>query len=221
MDPTNDAAVNTDSQDSVNTGTQDTSTGDVSTPDGSEPSPVYRTQEDFDAAFEKRLAREKKKLVKDLETAAAEEARKKSMSDTERLANEKAEAENKVKATVAAANERIVKAEARAIAAGLGVPGAKLPYITRLADFTEVDVDDDGEVDNGALTASINKVLKDIPELKASPAEAGDFQEEESLATPIGRRQVRTPDATPANNGGRSSKDQFNDILRRRGLRGS
>jgi hypothetical protein len=211
-------AVNTDSQDSVNTGTQDTSTGDVNTPDSSEPSPVYRTQEDFDAAFEKRLAREKKKLQKDLETAAAEDARKKSMSETERLANEKAEAENKLSATVASANQKIVKAEARAVAAGLGVPAQKLPYITRLADFTEVDVDDDGEVDSGALTASINKVLKDIPELKASTeADPG----EESLATPIGRRQVRTPDATPSNGGGRSSKDQFNDILRRRGLRGS
>lgn len=173
---------------------------------------VYRTQDEVDAAVEKRLARERKTIRKQIADEAAEEARKAQMTETERLKTEKQEADNKAKTVTEAANQRVVKAEARVIAATLGVSKEKLPYVIRMADpeLKAVDVDDgSGDPDSEAIEAAIKKVLTDVPELVG-----GTTEEEE---TPQQRR--RAPDATPTKNGKPDSRDQFNKLLRQRGLR--
>lgn len=65
------------------------------------------------------------------------------------------------------ANERILKAEIRAAAAGkLADPSDALLYI-KLADF---EVGEDGEVDSAALTAAIENLVKTKPYLAAQGA---------------------------------------------------
>lgn len=97
--------------------------------------------------------------------AAAEEAAK---GDLSKL-TQKAEAAEKARlAVMETANKRIVAAEAKVVAVGLGVKSERTDYAVRLADLSKVTVSDDGTVDSAALKAAIEAVLKDLPELKGT-----------------------------------------------------
>lgn len=174
---------------------------------------AFKSQQDFDSALEKRLARERRKLEKEIKEKADEEARRSRMDETERLKVEREEARQAAQAAQDKANTRIVRAEAKAQAASLGVKAEKLPYVIKLADLDGIDVDDEGEADIEAIRASVTQVLTDLPELVATP---------EPEATPEARR--RAPDASSSRGPfagigqGDESTRQFNDILRARGL---
>lgn len=76
---------------------------------------------------------------------------------------ESARAEARAEAT-SAANRRIVRSEAKAAAAGkLADPG----LISKLADLDDIEVDDDGNVDQDALNDAIEQVLESYPSLAA------------------------------------------------------
>lgn len=81
----------------------------------------------------------------------------------EEQALEEARREARAEAT-AKANERIVRANLRAAAAGLlADPSDALAFI----DISQFDVDDDGEVDSGELGDAIEDLLKRKPHLAA------------------------------------------------------
>lgn len=122
------------------------------------------TQEDLDAIVTKRLAREQKTWEAKLE----EEKKKANMTEQEKLKAALEESDNKGKAAVEAANKRIVAAEARVIAAELGVKSERIGHLLKLADLSGADVDDKGEVNAKAVKIAIEAVLKDLPELMGS-----------------------------------------------------
>lgn len=76
--------------------------------------------------------------------------------------------EGKTEATKAG-NAAIVKAEVRALAAGRMDP----KLAVRLLDLDEFSVDDDGEVDDKAITKAIDQLLKETPGLAAAANNGG------------------------------------------------
>lgn len=59
-------------------------------------------------------------------------------------------------------------------AASLGIDSAAVPYIVKLADLSDV-LDDSGAPDSGKIKAAVDKVLSDIPALKAARKEKTGF----------------------------------------------
>lgn len=76
------------------------------------------------------------------------------------------DAEKTAQDAIAQANTRIISSEARVQAVGLGIKPERVDYAVRLADLKAVTVDKDGKVDDAAVKATLEKVLKDLPELK-------------------------------------------------------
>src|SRR5690606_30749699 len=133
------------------------------------------TQEELDRLIQQRLQRERKKWEQQLE----EERRKAQMTEAERLKAEKEEAERRAKEAEAAANQRLIQAEAKVVALELGIKPERVAYAIRLANLSDVEVGENGKVDTKALKAALEQVIKDIPELKgtSTPAKSGaDFQ---------------------------------------------
>ena len=89
------------------------------------------------------------------------------LANRDKPAEELAIAERIREATAAVtskANERIVRSEVKLAAAGR----VKNPALAlKLIDTSEIDVNDDGEVDADALAAAIDTLLTDYPELAA------------------------------------------------------
>ena len=125
------------------------------------PKKIEMTQEEFDAKIEERLARERKKYAghdemktRLAELEQAEEERKKAdMTEKERAEAEKAEALQRAAdaevasaKTLEAANQRLIKAEFRAVARELSIRPDALDDALVLADLTPVKVDENGNV---------------------------------------------------------------------------
>ncbi len=130
------------------------------------------TQAELDAIIAKRLSRERKAWEQQLE----EERKKAAMTEAERLKAEKEEAEKRANELVQAANRRIIAAEAKVAAAAAGVKPERISYVLKLADLSDIEADENGNVDSKAIAAAINAVLKDLPELKGDimPPKGGD-----------------------------------------------
>lgn len=75
---------------------------------------------------------------------------------------------NALNQQIADANARALKAEmqmqAMTMASELGVTAAKIPYLLKMADMS--DVVKDGKISEEKLKESLGKVLADLPELK-------------------------------------------------------
>lgn len=128
---------------------------------GEKPVEKTFTQDELDAVISKRLARERKTWEKQMD----EERQKAAMTESERLAAEKAEAEKKADEAMGRANRILITAEAKAVAAELGVLPERLSYAVRLADLDAIEAED-GEVDTASIKAAMQKVITDLPELK-------------------------------------------------------
>lgn len=101
------------------------------------------------------------KRLRELEAAAALKDK-----PAEEQALEAARAEAREEATTKA-NERIVRAEVKAAATGK----VKNPVLAlKLIDVSAIEVDDDGEVDSDAVSAALDALLAEYPELAASAA---------------------------------------------------
>lgn len=86
---------------------------------------------------------------------------------------------NALNKQVADANARALQAETKMIAMSLagelGVSAAKMPYLLKMADMT--DVVKDGVISEDKLKENLNKVLNDVPELKtAADAQNAGFK---------------------------------------------
>lgn len=94
------------------------------------------------------------------------------MDATQKAEAEKAEAEKRASERESAALERVVKAEAKLTAHGLGVKPERVAAVIRLSDLSEVEVTD-GEPDADALKSAIEATLADYPEFKAASQSVG------------------------------------------------
>lgn len=103
----------------------------------------------------------------DLQTLIAKSQEDSAKAEQARL---RQEAES---AALSKANERLIKAEVKAAAAGkLANPAIAL----RLLDLSDFDVNDDGEVDSDAISAAIDELLKNEPYLGVTQGEPKRFQ---------------------------------------------
>ena len=77
---------------------------------------------------------------------------------------------NALNQQIADANARATQAEIRlqamTMAGELGVPANKMPYLLKMADLSNVVKD--GNISADKLKENLSKVLKDVPELKAT-----------------------------------------------------
>lgn len=75
----------------------------------------------------------------------------------------------------ALAQQEAVEKAAILEAVGLGLDAKTIPYILKMADFSEA-AGQDGEINNETLKNAINKVLEDIPQLKPTQEPQRGFQ---------------------------------------------
>ncbi len=68
-----------------------------------------------------------------------------------------------------AAQKAQIESKATLAAVGLGLDAKSIPYILRLADFSQA-VGAEGEIKEDAVKAALEKVLEDVPALKPDPA---------------------------------------------------
>lgn len=121
------------------------------------------------------VAKERAKAQRAAEADAAKKAERAKLDETERLKAEKADAEKAAEARIAAANARLVAADAKSEALAAGVKPDRVPAFLRLVDTDNIAVDDDGNVDAKALKTAVADALKVVPEFKA-PANTGGGQ---------------------------------------------
>jgi hypothetical protein len=119
------------------------------------------TQAELDEIIGKRLARERKDWLRQLE----DETKKAAMTEGEKLKTEKEEAEKKAASAEAAANKRAIRAEAKVQALAAGIKAERLDHALKLADLAEITVGDDGEPDANAVKKAIDAIVKDFPEI--------------------------------------------------------
>jgi hypothetical protein len=150
---------------------------------------VTMTQAELDALIGREKGRATKKFADydDLKAErdrlkAEDEARKAAeLTETERLQAQNAEAERKVtEATeardkaLAAANSRVIKAEFRLLAKEAGIRGDALDDAFKLADLSDVKVDEDGNVEGVADVITALKAAKPyLAEVKKEPRDIG------------------------------------------------
>jgi hypothetical protein len=135
-----------------------------------DPAPKTFTQEQIDALLEERLQRERKKYAgfEDYKTKAAklDELEASQKSDLEKLTGERDTFKKQSEETALKANEKIVKSEAKAVAAELGIKSDRIAYAIRLVDLSKVTVDENGDADSASIKQLFEDVLKAVPELK-------------------------------------------------------
>lgn len=118
------------------------------------------SQADLDDAIDKRLARERRKWEREHPEAKKADDGKKDQEKDDKTADDGSAAK------IAAANQKLVQAEAKAVALTLGIKSDRVAYAVRMADLSKIDVDDELGVDSEAIKKAMEQVLKDIPELK-------------------------------------------------------
>lgn len=131
------------------------------------------------AATEARIAEELGVSVDDAKALIGKQRQKEqdeaSDLDRERDAKTKAEkakadADANAQAVMVTADGYVVRAEAKVQAASLGVPSERLDYVVKLANLSEVSVED-GTPDAEAAKKAVEQVLADVPELAAKTEE--------------------------------------------------
>ncbi len=72
------------------------------------------------------------------------------------------------------ANARLIRAEAMVQATGLGVKPERVNPLIRIADLTQVGVDENGNADGAAIRLALEEALKIVPELKSTSSDEDD-----------------------------------------------
>ncbi len=122
------------------------------------------TQAELDAIIEKRLARAKK----DADKALEDERKKAQMTEAERLKAAKDEAEAKAEKALATANEVLVRAEVKSIAADMGLVDGDAAYALIDRDSVELK---DGKVKG--VKEALEALVKEKPWIKKGETKGG------------------------------------------------
>lgn len=132
-------------------------------PEG-KPEGLTMSQADLDALVERRLGKAKRKWDDEAKTYAD----RVKMDEAERAKAERADAEKVSAEKVKGANTRMIKAEAKSAALAAGVKADRLSRFLRNVDLDNVDVDDDGNLDEKAVADAVKAALADVPEFAAT-----------------------------------------------------
>ena len=92
----------------------------------------------------------------------------------------------------AAAQKAMLDNVATMAAIGLGLDAKTIPYVLKIADFSQV-MGQDGKINEETMKNALNKVLEDVPALKPQPAQASGFVQVGTTGT--GQQQTATDDA--------------------------
>ena len=93
----------------------------------------------------------------------------------------------------AAAQQAQVESQATIKAVGLGLDAKTIPYVLKMADFSQ-SVGGDGKINAEAIETALKKVLEDVPSLKPQAGQAGGFIQ----VGAGGGQQAQTADAALA-----------------------
>ena len=118
------------------------------------------TQADLDAAIEKRLQRERKKAEKEAAKAEAKD-------DSEEIKT--------LKELLKAKDKRIIKHESEKVAKEIGIDDDFIEAALALADFSEIELDNNGEVDADELKEALKSVIDKYPKFLAKKEETKGF----------------------------------------------
>ena len=128
------------------------------------------TQKDLDRIIGERLAAEKAKYDQQLKDAQALAGK----NETEKLTIERDQATQRAQEATQKAAERVAKTEAKVAAIAAGANPQRVDAIVRNADLAGAVKD--GEVDEAAVKAAVEKVLTEYPEWKAGAQQGGPTQ---------------------------------------------
>lgn len=73
-----------------------------------------------------------------------------------------------------AARQARIESAATMTAVSLGIDSKSIPYVLKMADFSQV-MGQDGKINEETLKAAVNKVLEDVPALKPQPGNTTGF----------------------------------------------
>lgn len=97
----------------------------------------------------------------------------------------------------AAAQQAQINSVATMAAVSLGISANTIPYVIKLADFSQV-VGQDGKINEETLKAALNKVLEDVPGLKAQAAGTTGFVQVGAASGNTGAGQAQQATQTQA-----------------------
>ena len=101
-------------------------------------------------------------------------------------------------ATAAAeARQAQIQQAATMAAVGLGISVTSIPYVLKMADFSQT-VGQDGKISNEKLTEALNKVLEDVPGLKPQAAGTTGFVQVGAASSNAGAGQAQQATQTQA-----------------------
>ena len=136
------------------------------------------TQAELDAKIAERLARERKKYQQQ-NTAAQQNTEGATATEgtTTVEVDVTEDARNQAAAIIAQANQRLIQAIAQSEATKLNINPDYIADAVRLADLSNVKVNEDGTVDSKSITTALEAVLKRMPVLKmTTETPAGGFK---------------------------------------------
>lgn len=132
-----------------------------------------KQQAHFDKVLAQKIAAERTKAEKAAAKAAAEAEARAKMTAEEKAEADRKDREKKVAEREAAANNRIINLELKSAASAAGVPMKKLERFLKVVNREEIEVDENGDVDQTKVSAAIKEVLDDMPEFKGSDQQQG------------------------------------------------
>ena len=97
----------------------------------------------------------------------------------------------------AAAQQAQINSAATMAAVSLGISANTIPYVIKLADFSQV-VGQDGKINEETLKAALNKVLEDVPGLKPQAAGTTGFVQVGAASSNAGAGQAQQATQTQA-----------------------
>lgn len=103
--------------------------------------------------------------------AEAEEAER---NDLTTLQQKLSQYEQGTDERVTLANRRLIRAEAMVQAMGLDIRADRVEHAIRLADLSNVEIDENGRPDEAAIQEALKKVTQEIPELLSTYGKAED-----------------------------------------------
>lgn len=161
---TTDAAAETSGDSTTSTTTEATETGSTTTTDATKQTEEVRDPQKLLSAYEaeKQKRKDNDQALRDLR---AELDALKAKAEGKEAEHQKALEDQRIKdEAIAAANQRILKAEVRAAATGkLADPADALAYL----DMSSFEVNDDGEPDSSAIAKAITDLISNKPYLAA------------------------------------------------------
>lgn len=151
---------------------------------GQKPYAVFPDRESFHA----RVGREANKMLQEkikalgFETEEALvntiEEYKAKQEDYDKALNAEKEARQGLEQKLAELGQRVIDTNIQLTAAAYGVKPEKIKHFMKLVDRTDLELKEDGTVDDEKIKAAVEGVLKDMPEFKGVPSAGGsDFKD--------------------------------------------